>query len=1025
MPSPPPARLARLALLALLLCTAGPARAQPPLTDKQRELLKERDRHDKEWRDLERLGKLAEAVAAVQQMLAVDRKIFGDVHAKVDDTLRTLARLQKRRGELGAARQAWREVVGLREKLYGVGHWRTADARRQLTDEERWARRSGAERRDLLEANRLIGKAVQLYRQGKSGEALQPTLRAVEIRKKILGEAHPAYAESLNNLAMLHEDRRDHARAEPLLRQALKVYREALGQAHPSYATVLANLAALYDASGDHAKAEPLYQQALAIQGQTLGEGHLSYVSTLNNLAVLYHDRGDHARAEPLLQQVLQVRKQALGEAHPLYAVTLHNLATLYNAQGDHARAEPLLRQALQVRKQALGEAHPDYTRTLNNLALLHYARGDHTQAEPLFRQVLKIYQETLGQAHPRYATALCNLAGLHRARGDHARAESLYQRALAVARDNLELAAASQSERQQLALARALRFHLDVFLSLTAEAKLSAERAYPHVLAWKGAVFLRQRQQRLLRSARAEAPDPKLRRLFEDLEQTSRDLALVAFAAPPPAGQAAWKARLAALTERKEELEAELAGRSVTFRALGRAARPSPAELRAALPADAALVDFLEYAHSFPSAKGRARTSPERRLLAFVVRPKGEVKLVELGPAAPLAKFIDAWRRGIRGGTPRGQGPDPGATLRKQVWEPLEPHLKGCRVVLASPDGALCRLPLPALPGKKPGSYLIEEVALAVVPVPGWLPELLQAPPPVRGKADRPSLLALGDVDYGAEPGAAGEGALARLAPGRGLPGLQRWDPLPGTGGEVLDVRDFFEERHEKGRVTLLRKEKATEAAVRKEAPRHRFLHLATHGFFAPTPLRSALGGGERSGHRPGDELDPFGREGVTGWHPGLLSGLALAGANKLTQEGKANGILTALEVAGLDLGGVELAVLSACETGLGEQAGGEGLLGLQRAFQVAGARSVVATLWSVPDSPTRDLMRSFYAGLWDRKKPLGRLEALRRAQLWMLTEGPRRGFSFRDDKEAPPQGPRRSPPYYWAAFVLSGDWR
>ena len=165
-----------------------------------------------------------------------------------------------------------------------------------------------------------------------------------------------------------------------------------------------------------------------------------------------------------------------------------------------------------------------------------------------------------------------------------------------------------------------------------------------------------------------------------------------------------------------------------------------------------------------------------------------------------------------------------------------------------------------------------------------------------------------------------------------------------------------------------------------------------------------------------------------LSGYHPGLLSGLALAGANRPTEED--DGILTAEEISSLDLGGCELAVLSACETGLGRTAGGEGLLGLQRAFQSAGAKTVVASLWSVPDEATRLLMVRFYENLWQRK--LGKVEALREAQLWMLHHGHeqpavQRKMAARglERLAAPGQQSKTMPPYFWAAFVLSGDWR
>ena len=162
------------------------------------------------------------------------------------------------------------------------------------------------------------------------------------------------------------------------------------------------------------------------------------------------------------------------------------------------------------------------------------------------------------------------------------------------------------------------------------------------------------------------------------------------------------------------------------------------------------------------------------------------------------------------------------------------------------------------------------------------------------------------------------------------------------------------------------------------------------------------------------------LGQQRVSGYPPGLLSGLVLAGANRPPQLGQDDGILTALEVTELDLQGVKLMTLSACETGLGPVAGGEGLLGLQRAFQLAGAETTVASLWKVPDAETQLLMQEFHRNLWERK--LGRLEALRQAQLKLLQAARSRGG--KDD--SPDSGATaRTAPRLWAAWLLSGDWR
>ena len=295
---------------------------------------------------------------------------------------------------------------------------------------------------------------------------------------------------------------------------------------------------------------------------------------------------------------------------------------------------------------------------------------------------------------------------------------------------------------------------------------------------------------------------------------------------------------------------------------------------------------------------------------------------------------------------------------------------------------------------------------------MPQMLPELL-APRKERPDDRPPSLLAIGNIDFDLAPKA--KAPAEEVPPAwkrRRAGGPMQWGPLPGTLGEVLALEDAFKKAVPNGKLTVLRAAKAIAGAFRKEATSHEYLHLATHGFFAPREIKSV---GKSDGKQAGQAGD-F-RPLPVGFHPGLLSGLVLAGANKPRADD--DGILTALEVAELDLAKVELAVLSACETGLGETAGGEGVLGLQRAFEIAGARTTVTSLWKLDDTATRQLMERFYDNYW--KKGRGTLESLREAQIWLLEEGPTRGIVRM--KEAP--GQKRSPPYFWAAFVLSGDWR
>ncbi|HEY1418792.1 MAG TPA: CHAT domain-containing protein, partial [Myxococcaceae bacterium] len=546
-------------------------------------------------------------------------------------------------------------------------------------------------------------------------------------------------------------------------------------------------------------------------------------------------------------------------------------------------------------------------------------SQEDYVAARPLYERALAVRKEVLGERHPDYALSLSNLAALLHAQGDLAGAARRQAEAVAIVERNLDLTAAALSERQQVAMARSLRFYLDFYLSLAPGAKVPAGRAYDHVLAAKGAVFERQRHLNALRRIAQAGRGSEDARLFADLAAATNRLATQALAVPDPKRADAWRAEVAERTRRKEEIEVALAGRDSAFRAARAEARRTSEEVRAALPPDAALLDLLEYTHADPPAGGKGRLVKEARVLAFVVRRDRPVVMVDLGPRRPIAEAVEGWRAQLA--RPVSALDGPAREVRALVWEPLEAHLEGAKTVLVSPDGALARVPLAALPGKAPGSYLVEERTVCVVPVPRML----------GGRADEaaekapPTVLLVGDIDYGGAPGLADARGESRSAATReGM--LSEFRPLPATGDEVAAIARFHRRRFPDARATELDGPGATEEAVRREAPRHRFLHLATHGYFAPPSLRSALGP-DPNAARSRAGIDPLGGQGVSGFHPGLLSGIVLAGVNRRPPPpGQDDGILTALEVASLDLSGCELAVLSACETGLGESAGGEG---------------------------------------------------------------------------------------------------
>ena len=1031
-------------------------------------------------------GDYAKAEPLYKLSMEIDRRILGEQNPGFATDLNNLASLYSDMARYTDAEKLYRQALDLRLKVLGPDHLDTATSLSNLGF--------------LYHTMGAYSKAEPLYKQ------------ALAIRRKSLGEDHRLVAICLNNLGLLYKDLGDYPKAESLYRKSAAIDKKVLGEHHPSYAIDLNNLAGLYMDMNDYTKAEPLYVQALEIKKKAFGPNHPSVASGMNNLGLLYKQMGKLSKASVLYKQALEIKRKILGSNHPSIAVSLANLGGLYSSMGNYEQAESLYRQALEIDKTTIGPLHPNYIVDLNNLGYLYSKLGNFAKAEPLYRQALEIRLKVLGPNHPDTAASLNNLAWLYRAMGNYAKAEPLYRKALLVSRSFLEHTALAQSERQQLAMGQMLRHRLDAYISLAVRKGDMSQRAFEQVLLWKGATLVRQKRYRKI------ADEPTVSPLFTKLQQVTTRLASLARAFPKKKDEvASWKDQITALTAEKEKLESELSRQSAAFRKTKR--QVTPADVSAALPKNAVLVDFLEFWRSrqinlirrgglgvaltktaggfsigriisggaaakdgrlkqgdriltisdaknrqistkgkslkqvlgmmigTPYTKVRVRvgrkgvTSPlefeiaravlpyQRRfrwnsvksLMVSVLHPNGQVTLIDLGPTKPIAKAIETWRKTF--GLSR-QGLAAGQELRKALWEPLLTAIGGAKTVLISPDGVVGRLPFGALPGKKPGTYLLEELRLALIPVPQLLPALINE----KGRKQvEKGLLLMGDVDYDASPGATGSPRGVSRKSWRRRPtvtvahvrGGTTFHPLSATAGEIASLEVLFRQVFQATAedITALRRGSATEARFRQLAPHYYHIHLATHGFFAPPEKSSALAG--RNAAVEGSIYDRSASD-VRGFDPGLLSGLAFAGANLPPRAGRDDGILTAEEIAFLPLDGVELVTLSACQSGLGRSAGGEGLLGVQRAFQVSGARTTVASYWKVDDLATRRLMERFYRNLWEKKMP--RIDALREAQLWLLKHPDQLRGLLRVDND---QTPRQSPPYYWAAFQLSGDWR
>jgi CHAT domain-containing protein/Tfp pilus assembly protein PilF len=896
-------------------------------------------------------------------------------------------------------------------------------------------------------------QGIEFYEQGKLEAAVECAKQVLAVQQKLYPArrypaGHPDLARSLNNFGGLLQERGEYGRALPYLEQALamrqKLYPATKYPAgHHNLAVSLHNLAALLMARGESAQALPYCEQALAMFQKLYPvskypDGHSELATSLQNLGRLLRARGEYERALAYYEEALAMRQKLYPatkypDGHPQLANSLVNLGSLLLEREDSARAQPYCEQALAMLQKLYPagkypDGHPGLATSLNNLGLLLRTQGEYWQAQPYCEQALAMWQKLYPASrypdgHPSLASGLISLGLLLEARGESARALPYIEQALAMQQSLTDRLLESSALAEAALYSVRLRLFRDSLLSVTAHTGGGDSALYARV--WAHRSLLSRLMERRHQSLQAVAATPEIRRRCDELTDVSRQLTRLYF--NPPLGTKKPDEKARALTARKERLERDLAPLVPILAAQKELDQLGPADLQDRLPERAAFVDLLRYAlFAFdPQMSGK---KGEKRLLCYVafVLTRDRIARVELGDAKAIEEALRRWRQAIHQGHD-----DPAAgELRRRVWEPIARHLPaGTDTVYLAPDGALTRLPWNALPGDQAGTVLLEHYTLAVVPHGRYLLARLRNRPDHVDTAGL--LLAVGGVQYDARPTpvspAPPTGDLIAALPADRAGALGQWAFLPATEQELRRFTDLPSLT-----VHAVSGAEASTARLFRELPQARIAHLATHGFFAQEAfveeLRRAARQLEHWQFEAGRTTEPVGL-GVR--NPLSFAGLVLAGANRPQEAGPDGGILTGEALIQLPLERMELAVLSACQTGLGSVADGECAHSLQLAFHIAGCKNVVASLWNVPDQATAALMAVFYDELLTKHRPP--LEALRQAQLTLyhhpqqIAELAERGPIRR--KLAQPgamtelqQSTSRAAVKDWAGFVLSG---
>ncbi|MBC7853829.1 MAG: tetratricopeptide repeat protein [Pirellulaceae bacterium] len=926
--------------------------------------------------------------------------------------------------------------------------------------------------------------AVNLQFQGKSTHA-QPLLQKnLDLIRELHGELHPRVASSYNNLANNLQQQGKYAEAQPLFQKALDLSRELFGERHPATALDYNNLAANLALQGKHTEALPLIQKAHDLCRELLGEQHPDTATSYQNVATNLLELGKYAEALPLFQKAHDL----VGERHPNRVLCISGLASTLAAQKKYADAQPLYQQALDLSRELLGEQHPSTALSYSNLAANLYAQGKYAEAHPVFQKALDLWRELFGELHPYTANTYCNLAAdllvlrkSHEALATLERGIHSYEASRLVGAGGLDRAT--------------LKLVNPRFLVAAIRANSDPEAA------WSAAEMTLARgllDQQAAQKTSSLAPAELADQAGWASELASLQAQVLRFVTKSNRTDSETK-QLEALLGQRRQVEEHLAALAVR---VSQREVSSPAAIRAALSSDAALLFWVD----ITDEDGHIQEH-----WGCIVRSTGEAKWERLPGTGPENQWTQTdtelfakLRAALAGNAAASEIAALSHQIRAQRLAPLAQHLAGVKTLYVVPVNEMAGIPVEALTTDYTISYVPSGTFLArlkdrakptgtallaladpVFILPGETPKgrtvlplggvlITQVVP--GGAADQARLKGgdvllkygdteLTDVDKLKEAIAAKSAAktipvtvwredadkpfVRDLAPGKLGVVLDKnpapvaiasrrksdalvlvlrggdWTDLPGTRIESSRIGQLFG-----ANATVLADSAASEQkleAIRRagDLKKFRYLHFATHG--------------------EGNSVRAF--------ESALILAQDTLPKDPRPRAGEPfiNGQLSAGEVLEFWKLDAELVTLSACETAVGREGGGDGPLGFAQAFLTAGSRAVCLSLWKVDDSATTLLMDRFYQNLLGKRpglyKPMGKAAALAEAKNWLrnlssdealkltadMTKGVVRGKRQKalpvvaipkpDDPAAAKDFKPFDHPKYWAAFILIGD--
>ncbi len=766
----------------------------------------------------------------------------------------------------------------------------------------------------------------------------------------------------------------EYEKAEELGLETVRLRKETIGKASIPYCGSIINLGQLYYTVKNYKKAKSLYLEAKHIFENDLAQTeHPFYNNCMMSLGDVYQKEGAFKKAEPILVGTVEKMEQTYGKEHPYYAFSLASLAGLYVGLANFDKSEKLWLEVVSILEKTMGKEHQRYIANLGNLAHSYNKEGDLENAEKKFLEVADLFAKTVGKEHPDYEEAIFNLSSIYLKQGQVEKAEPLLIEQSDLTQSLILKSLHFMSEQELNYYYQYMAAGQDMIFSLAQTSGKSSiiGNGFDNMLFYKGFLL-----NAINQTKKYTQTDTDTSKRIDQLKSCQRSLAreyTKPFAARDSANIIDLEAKANSI---EKDLVRYVAGYGDAM------LQVKWQDVKKQLKSKQAAIEFVRYKNE----------KEEKLYAALLLRSDNESpKFLYLFEEKQLKGILENKKKGK---VDHVNGIYKNESVYKLLWQPLEKELAEIKTIYYSPSGLLHRLNLNAISldekrtvGNKYNLVQVNSTRELVLPT-------------IIEKKSGEALL-FGGIQYNMDTTAIASvdndfektttrGSLNFSQSDSTLRG-DNWSYLDWTEVEVSAIESILEEN---GIPTNSQVgHQATEEAFKSiNQPSPRILHIATHGFFFPDPKQ------RNSSSETGDPIFKISD------HPMIRSGLIMAGANHAWETGKPfkpnmeDGILTAYEISQMDLSNTELVVLSACDTGLGDIEGNEGVYGLQRAFKIAGAKYLIMSLWQVPDYQTQQLMTVFYNNMLTNKMEIP--DAFRSAQQEMQKK-------YED-------------PFLWAGFVL-----